>query len=181
MPKVMVIGLDGATFKLLGPWMDEGKLPHLREIRDQGVSGTLKSSIPPATAPAWQCFMSGKNPGKHGVHFFQVRKPGSYDQVPVFATSFRERTLWEILSEAGYRVLVLNVPFTFPPKRVNGVLISGFTTPPSRRQECCYPPELLAEIEAKFGEYPLQLKTPPFLMLHQGGGASRRCYAIAGR
>ena len=59
MTRLLVIGLDGATFTLLHPWMEGGLLPHLREIRDNGVCGTVRSSIPPVTAPAWQCFMTG--------------------------------------------------------------------------------------------------------------------------
>ncbi len=162
MPKVIVIGLDGATFTLLDPWMDEGKLPNLREIRDNGVSGLLKSSIPPVTAPAWQCFMTGKNPGKHGVSWFMQRKPGSYEETPITSTACDGQTLWQLLGEAGYRVAVLNVPATYPPQPVNGVMISGLLTPPGKR-DFVYPPGLLEEIEGKFGPYHLHVKMPVFL------------------
>jgi predicted AlkP superfamily phosphohydrolase/phosphomutase len=67
---VIVIALDGATFDLLDPWLDEGVLPTLARLIAGGVSGRLSSTLPPITAPAWASFMTGKNPGKHGVFDF---------------------------------------------------------------------------------------------------------------
>jgi predicted AlkP superfamily phosphohydrolase/phosphomutase len=64
-PKVLVIGLDGATFDLLTPWMEQGELPRLRALRDGGISGELLSVIPPLSPPAWTTAATGVNPGKH--------------------------------------------------------------------------------------------------------------------
>ena len=66
-PKVLVIGLDGATLDLIGPWADDGKLPHISRLMREGVSGELRSTVPPVTGPAWTSFMTGKGPGKHGI------------------------------------------------------------------------------------------------------------------
>lgn len=156
--KVLVLGLDGCTFDLLDPWMEEGLLPNLRKIRAEGVSGILKSSFPPVTGPAWISFMTGKNPGKHSIYEFLVRKPHSYREVPVNSNYRDGQTLWEILSGQGYKVGVLNVPLTYPPQEVNGVLISGFLTPGGKR-DFIHPPELLDEIEEKFGKYYLHLRS----------------------
>ncbi len=71
--KVLVICLDGATLDLLRPWIDEGRLPVLGSFVAEGVSGELRSVVPPITAPAWASFMTGKNPGKHGVYYFVNR------------------------------------------------------------------------------------------------------------
>ncbi len=172
MEKVIVFGLDGATFRLLTPWMDAGHLPRLRAIRDAGVSGLLESSIPPVTAPAWQCFMTGKNPGKHGVHYWLRRKADSYEETPV--TTMDGRALWEYLSDAGKRVCVLNVPFTWPLPAVNGVVISGFNTPSIQGADFCNSPELLADIESRLGPYPVYLKTPPLMETRQFEGAIDR-------
>ena len=158
--KVIVIGLDGATFDLLTPWMDEGRLPNLKKIRENGVSGELESVIPPITGPAWSSFMTGKNPGKHGVYyFFQDRGGGSIN----FVTN-RSRlgtTLWKYLSDYGEKVVVLNVPTTYPPEEINGVMISDFLTPQGKR-DFIYPTHLVDELEERFGEYPLHMKTPAF-------------------
>jgi len=150
--KVLVFGIDGGTFDLLLPWMEKGLLPNLKKIKEGGISGVLKSSIPPVTVPAWNSFMTGKNPGKHGVYFFLVKRPDSYEEIPVNFSNMEGRTLWEILSDQGYKVGVLNVPLTYPPQRVNGVLISGFLTPAGKR-DFMYPPQLVDEIEEKFGKY----------------------------
>jgi len=156
--KVLVLGLDGCTFDLLNPWMEKGLLPNLKKLREEGVSGVLQSSYPPVTGPAWVTFMTGKNPGKHSIYEFLVRKPNSYREIPVNADNRDGRTLWEILSEHGYRVAVLNVPLTYPPQKVNGVLISGFLTPPGKR-DFIHPPELLDELEEQFGPYYLHQRS----------------------
>jgi predicted AlkP superfamily phosphohydrolase/phosphomutase len=165
--RVVVIGLDGATFTLLKPWMEAGALPHLKSLIDGGVHGPLASSIPPATLPAWQCFMTGKNPGKLGIAGFFERRPDGYEGTLVGTVGDEGETLWELLSRQGKRVAVLNVPFTTPPKGFNGVMVGGFTTPPSRKREFFYPEGLCEEIEAKFGEYRMDLKTPPLLLINR--------------
>jgi predicted AlkP superfamily phosphohydrolase/phosphomutase len=161
--KVLIIGLDGATFTILRPWIEQGRLPFFKSLMDEGISGPLRSCIPPVTVPAWQCFMTGKNPGKLGIAGFLQQKPHSYEEAPISAQSCTARTLWELLSLDGRRVAVLNVPYTAPPAHLNGVLIGGFDTPPSKMAEAVYPPGLLQEIEAKFGEYRVYLKMPQWI------------------
>jgi len=63
--KVFVLGLDGATFDLIGPWVKEGALPNIKRIMDGGAYGDLTASIPAHSAPSWSSFITGKNPGKH--------------------------------------------------------------------------------------------------------------------
>ena len=156
--QVLVLGLDGCTFDLLNPWMEKGLLPNLKKLKEEGVSGKLQSSRPPVTGPAWITFMTGKNPGKHGIYEFLIRKPDSYREIPVNGDNRDGQTLWEILSDQGYKVAVLNVPLTYPPQKVNGVLISGFLTPPGKK-DFIHPPELLDELEEKFGKYYLHQRS----------------------
>jgi len=157
----LIIGLDGGTFHLLQPWIDEGRLPNLKKIQDEGVSGELASTIPPVTTPAWSSFMTGNNPGKHGVFYFMGRDKTTGREVPVNSRMRSGVTLWKLLSENGRKVLVLNCPTTYPPEEVNGVMISCFLTPGGKK-DFIYPRELVEEIEGKFGEYPLYLKTMVF-------------------
>ena len=163
-PPVIVIGLDGATFTLLHPWMKAGHLPYLASLVEGGASGPLRSTIPPATVPAWQCFMTGKNPAKHGVVWFTRRERDGYGEVPVEAGTGGSRTLWEILGAAGHRALVLNVPYSSAPEDFNGVLIGGFDTPPSRMAEVARPAGILAEIERRLGPYRVQPRMPGLLL-----------------
>jgi len=156
--KLLVIGLDGGTFDLLLPWMEDGILPTLRKIAKEGVSGTLKSTVPPITAPAWTSFYTGKNPGKHGIFEFLVKKDGSYEEIPANSAFCKSTTLWELLGRGKKKIAVLNVPMTYPPQKVNGVMICGFLSS-ARNRDFVYPPDLLNEIENKFGPYYLFGKT----------------------
>ena len=144
--KVLIIGLDGATWDVLLPWIEEGVLPHLRKLWERGVWGKLASTLPPLTAPAWTTFMTGKNPGKHGVFHFvkRGRQPGLPTQSPpaiVNARSIQSPTLWDILSHHGLQVGVINVPMTYPPRPLNGFMITGLLTPPNA-ERFTYPPDL---------------------------------------
>jgi predicted AlkP superfamily phosphohydrolase/phosphomutase len=151
MTKLLIIGLDGATFDLIKPWAAEGKLPTLAKLMQGGVTGDLESTLPPVTSPAWPTFMTGKNPGKHGVFDFIRPRAGSFDMVN--ASQIKGKLLWEILSEAGYSVGVLNVPITFPPRKVNGYLVPGLLSPDQGKT--VYPPDLLKPYEAELGKYRL--------------------------
>lgn len=159
--KVLIIGLDGGSFNILQPLLDQGKLPNLKKIQEEGVSGELESTIPPITTPAWSSFMTGTNPGKHGVFYFMGTERKTGREVPVNSTMRSGATLWKLLSEDGRKVIVLNCPTTYPPEEVNGVMISCFLTP-SGKKDYIYPQELLEDIEKKFGPYPLYLKTMLF-------------------
>jgi predicted AlkP superfamily phosphohydrolase/phosphomutase len=105
--------------------------------------------------------MTGTNPGKHGVFYFMGTDKVTGREVPVNARMRSGATIWRILSESGKKILVLNCPTTYPPEKVNGVMISCFLTPGGKR-DFIYPQELVDEIEAKFGPYPLYLKTTIF-------------------
>ncbi|MGH2570618.1 MAG: alkaline phosphatase family protein [bacterium] len=152
--RALVIALDGATFDLIGRWLEDGTMPNLARLRREGVSGPLRSIIPPVTAPAWCSFMTGKNPGKHGVFEFLMREPGTFEDVPVTSQRRVGRTLWGILGERGKRVLVVGVPVTYPPQEVRGNLIADFLTPMGERR-FTHPASLLDEVEAATGPYQL--------------------------
>ncbi|MDY6863649.1 MAG: alkaline phosphatase family protein [Thermodesulfobacteriota bacterium] len=159
--KVIVIGLDGATFTVLQPWIDQGFLPTFKKMQEEGVSAPLESVMPPITAPAWASFMTGKNPGKHGIFYFFTHSQDKGRDVLVDASERTGKTIWRLLSDKKKKVVVLNVPTTYPPEEVNGAMVSCFLTPPGKR-DFVYPPSLLGEIEHKFGEYPLDIKTIVF-------------------
>ena len=150
--KLVVIGIDGGTFDILNPWMEQGLLPNLEKIRQEGVWGTLKSVIPPITAPAWTTFYTGKNPGQHGIFDFLSKSQESYEEIPVNATFCKSKTLWSLLGEGGKKIAVLNMPMTYPPQTVNGVMICDFLSS-TKNRDFVFPPQLLDEIEERFGPY----------------------------
>ncbi len=149
MSRVLVIGIDGATFDLIRPWVEEGKLPNLARLMDEGVHGPLESTLPPVTSPAWPTFATGKNPGKHGVFDFIRPMGGRFELVN--ASSLRTPTLWELLSERGRKVGVMNVPVTYPPQPVNGFLIGGMLSPMAGA--FTYPDDLLDQYTDRLPPY----------------------------
>lgn len=145
---VLVIGLDGGTMALARPWMEQGKLPVLARLCASGESGTLRSTVPAATLPSWTTFMTGVNPGRHGIFDFTQRRFDTYG-IRFVNSSFRKvPSIWRLLSEAGRRVAVLGMPGTYPPEPVNGCMISGFDAPVTTRanRSFIYPPSLADEI-----------------------------------
>jgi predicted AlkP superfamily phosphohydrolase/phosphomutase len=150
--RLMIIGLDCAAPEILFDDM-KGELPVLNRLMEQGVYGPLESCDPPITVPAWSCMMSSKDPGTLGFYGFRNRKDHSYDGM-TFATAekVKEDRVWDILSRAGKHVVVLGVPQTFPPSRVNGEMIGCFLSP-STESRYTFPEELRDEIRDVVGEY----------------------------
>lgn len=142
---VLIVGLDGATFDLMRPWIGEGVLPHLGRLLREGAHGPLESTIPPITPCAWSSFMTGKNPGKHGL--FDFIEPDGKGGFHFTNASFRDgETLWGRLSRHGRPVGVVNVPMTYPPERVDGFMISGLDTP-HEHSSYMYPPEVRQQLK----------------------------------
>jgi len=164
--KVLIIGLDGATFDLILPWIKDGKLPHFSLIMENGVYGELKSTIPILTPPAWSSFMTGKNPGKHGVMGFFSREKNGYGVKVTNSTHRGTKEIWTILSENGKKVGIVNVPITYPPKKVNGFMITGMMTTPPKSEDYTYPPFLREELEKIAGRKTLD---PLFTYLEREG------------
>ena len=150
-PKVVIIGLDAATWTLIRPWMAEGGMPNLAKLMKEGVSGTLRSILPPITPPAWTSFMTGKNPGKHGVFHFIETAPESYAMNYANGGSRRSPTVWKILNAAGFSVGTMNIPFTYPPEALDGFQISGLDTP-SANSQFVYPASLKRELVDHLGK-----------------------------
>ena len=149
--KLLIIGIDGGSWSVLKPAMEEGYMPYLRSMVEQGTSGILESTIPPITPAAWSSFQTGMNPGKNGVFGFQVWDRQSKQSYLVNSRNL-QRTLWEIASEAGRRVGVINVPMTYPPKSINGYIIGGLMTP-SLKSDFTYPSEFKYELLNQIPDY----------------------------
>jgi len=150
--KLMVIGLDGATYELILPWVQQGELPNFKRLISESAWAPLDSTRPPLTCPAWPVFYTGKNPGKIGVIDFIGGEDGkkiiSYSDIKGLA-------FWDIAASHGLRSIVINVPITYPPRIESGVLLSGMLTPPGK--PCCSSEEMMRTINANVGEYIVDL------------------------
>jgi predicted AlkP superfamily phosphohydrolase/phosphomutase len=157
--KVVVIGLDCAEPSLVFERYRD-RLRNLERLMARGAWGRLRSCDPPITVPAWASMMSSKDPGTLGVYGFRNRSDYSYEKMS-FATGaqIKERRVWDILGDAGKKVIVLGVPQTYPPKPVNGLLVACFLTP-SIESNYTYPPELKEEIASQV--HPYMVDCPDF-------------------
>ncbi len=151
MSRVLVIALDGATFDLMRPWVEQGLLPTFARLMREGSWGEMASTVPPVTAPAFTSFMTGKNPGKTAVFHFIQPIPASYELRYINAASRRCSSVWKILSEAGRSVGAIDVPITYPPEEVNGYMIAGTDTP-DERSGLTHPASLHDELARAFGD-----------------------------
>lgn len=170
--KVLIIGLDGATWTVLEPWIEDGTLPHLARLRAQGCWGELRSTIPPLTAPAWSSFLTGKNPGKHGVFHFvalddQPATAADSKVETVDSRSIQSATLWDVLAHHGRHVGVMNVPMSYPPRPVNGFMIGCMLTPPGA-SNFTYPPELAGRLSGYQIDLDRFIDHKPFARDEQG-------------
>lgn len=144
-PKVLLIGLDGATYDLIKLWVKEKKLPTFSKLLKQGTYGKLKSTIPPHSAIAWVSAFTGKNAGKHGIFYFTDLK-GPNLKINT-SRDIKSKLIWNLLNEEGKKTIVINVPFTYPPEKINGIMVSGLMTPlPYMEKEVTFPKELKKEL-----------------------------------
>lgn len=124
--ELLIIGFDGADYDLINQFAEEGELPNIQAIMEKGSFGMLESTAIPITPSAWTTFMTGKNPGKHGI--FDFTRVNTTGLEVVSFNDVQEKTIFEILSDE-YSIGTLNIPATYPVKEVNGFMVSGMMTP----------------------------------------------------
>ncbi len=143
--KLLILGLDALPWRILQPVMDAGAAPRLKALVDCGCSGNLRSTVPHQTPAAWTTFMTGVQPGTHGIvnwqHYDAKKNVLTLNNVERYAG----KTIYERFSDAGYKVGVVMQPVTYPPFKVNGFLLAGFDSP-GINEPFAYPRELEKEI-----------------------------------
>lgn len=142
--KVIVIGLDGTPYSLINKLVRRGVCPNLASLLSDGSLHSMNSILPTVSSVAWTSFMTGKNPGQHGIFGFMERRPDSYKIYFPNSHDIKSETIWAILGKSGKRSIVLNVPSTYPAMELNGVLISGFVAIDLDRS--VFPPSLLPRL-----------------------------------
>ena len=144
--RVVFIGLDGTPYTFMQRLIAEGRAPNAARLAEQGSLLRMDSTWPWVSSVAWSTMMTGVNPGKHNIFGFIDREPATYKQFIPTSAHMKAKTLWEVLSQAGKRVIVVNVPVTYPPRQVNGILVGGFLSP--SLEKAVYPPSYLPTLQS---------------------------------
>lgn len=125
MTRTFVVGLDGASWRLLDPWIEDGELPNIAALRESGVWATSRSCLPPVTFPNWKCYSSGKDPGGFGVYWFE-RVDLENEQIDTTnGGDFKTAELWDYLNADGHSTGVVNMPTMYPPRELDGYVVCG--------------------------------------------------------
>jgi len=159
--RTVIFGVDGLTFRVLHPLMVRGELPNFQKITQQGCEAILKSQYPPLTPPAWTSISTGLKPASHGVYDFWTYEDGQGNganrKAHVLTRRKGGKAIWNILSEYGKQVLVINIPTTYPPEAVNGIMVSGYTTP-GAEVDFTYPASFKDELLRVVPNYQIDLE-----------------------
>jgi predicted AlkP superfamily phosphohydrolase/phosphomutase len=124
--KVCVIGLDGVPYSMIRDLAQKGIMPNVDKLIHSGHLHKMKASLPEISSVSWTNFMTGTNPGSHGIFGFTDLKENSYDlRFPNFL-DVKTETFWDRLGEQKKMSVVINQPSTYPARKINGILISGF-------------------------------------------------------
>jgi predicted AlkP superfamily phosphohydrolase/phosphomutase len=157
-PRVVLVGLDGATFDILDPLMADGTMPHLAALMTRSAYARMRSTPHPLSPPAWASIITGRTPGEHGIFDF-VRVDHSTGHPTYTLTSSMDLavpTVFQLLSSQERTVTALNFPCTFPPPRVKGCVVPGYV-PWSYLARACHPRELYSELRDRAGLEPRRL------------------------
>jgi predicted AlkP superfamily phosphohydrolase/phosphomutase len=124
--RVFILGLDGTPYGLMQELFARGVLKNMAEIAGRGSLFKMATTVPEVSSVAWTTFMTGVNPGRHGIFGFVDLKPGTYANYFPNATHVQSPCLWQILGKTGKRSIIVNMPSTYPAQEFNGTLIAGF-------------------------------------------------------
>src|ERR1051325_7744174 len=150
--KTVIIGLDGATFDLITPLAEAGRLPVLARLMREGSYAPLRSTILPNSFPGWSSCTTGTGEGMHGIFSPFIKNPRAYSVRAMSGRDIMTRHVWDVLGERQGRSIVINVPTTYPPEALNGLMVTGMLTP-SLNSDWTFPATLKQEILAALPDY----------------------------
>jgi predicted AlkP superfamily phosphohydrolase/phosphomutase len=169
-PRLLVIGLDGATLDLIEPWVAAGDLPTFARLLRAGTSGRLHSV--PNTSPGWASFATGLNPANHGIFHASGWSSDRRHLRPMRGSDLQGCTMWRIASDAERQVVVVNVKFTYPAEPINGILLAGADAPAIDAPGFCYPPDY------DLGRYRIGSRMSALLKEHGRAAALADAFAV---
>ena len=155
--RVLLIGFDGMDYNLFNQFRKQGQtFPHFDKLAKEGTFSPLWSTEPPISPVAWSTFTTGVNPGKHNIFDFLTTDRATYMpkmagsdiipprrslkagpwEIPLGSPKIelkrKSQSFWKIVSSKGIYASVLRMPFTFPPEKFYGSMLSGLGTPDLR-------------------------------------------------
>jgi len=143
--RVVIIGLDGATFNIIQPLLNQNELPFFKKLMNIGSHGLVESKLPLNSAANWTSLFTGKNPGKHNIYDFLTYNNSSYQPNLISNKSLKSNLLWQIANSHNLQTILLNAPIISQPEPLNGIMVGGMLTPTIRR--CAYPQKIARELE----------------------------------
>ncbi len=152
--RLLVLGLDGATWSVLDPMRSRGLMPNLDALLSGAAHGTLRSIIPPVTTAAWTTMMTGCGPARHGVFDHRYYDAAEGRMKVNHSGRIRVPTVWHLLSGAGRSIVSLNLPGLYPPIKVNGIVVSGMDAP-HLQAALSAAPEFASRLPAEAPDYGL--------------------------
>jgi predicted AlkP superfamily phosphohydrolase/phosphomutase len=156
--KLLIIGIDGATFNVIRPLSKSGYLPNLTKFMKEGTSGELLSTMPPISGPAWHAFKTGKKPGQTGVYDFMRYDPQSYQTRLIQIAKIQGLRLWDIIEfYSDFKIGIYNLPTTYPPDKIKGFMVAGFPLPDDV-QDYTYPLKLKSELDELTGGHRVDIR-----------------------
>jgi predicted AlkP superfamily phosphohydrolase/phosphomutase len=153
MSRILLIGWDGADWRILDPMLESGLLPNLQALLDRGARGTLKSTTPNHSWAAWPSFLTGVEPSNHGVYDIFEKELGERRNLPVTYRSIKEKTLLGDLAAANVPTIMTNLPLTFPAPKVDGGIVAGGVLP--KRRPFTHPEGLEQDMEKAGVPWPI--------------------------
>jgi predicted AlkP superfamily phosphohydrolase/phosphomutase len=150
--KALIIGIDGGTWQLFDDYLLENHMPNLNSLKTKGFRGKLRSTDPAITPPAWTTCITGCQPCKHGVIDFQYYSFSEKRAKVTSSANCRVPTMFEHLSKRGYKVACINVPWTYPCREVNGIVVAGFGMP-GLDAEFTYPKDFKQKLLSRIPDY----------------------------
>jgi predicted AlkP superfamily phosphohydrolase/phosphomutase len=144
-PRAIVLGLDGVHYQLLQKLQSSGRIPYMASIFQRGYFGRMSVSIPEISSVSWSSFMTGKQSGEHGIFGFIDLEPGTYRMTFPNFTQLKAPTLWDELASQDRKAVVINMPATYPARKMAGALISGFVAVDINK--AVYPSSLIARLQ----------------------------------
>ncbi len=143
--KNFVISIDGVPYDFMKAHIAQGRFSNFKKLVESGSFRRMNSVQPCISSVAWSSYMTGKNPAKHNIFGFVDKKPGSYEVFVPTSNDMKSDTIWEIMSRARKRVFVMNVPVTYPPRKVNGIMVGCFLC--TQIEKVAYPAHVSQELK----------------------------------